>query len=143
LEAGAKHERIQLVKTIELKSSKRIEFIDITEKINNTIRQSGLIDGACFISVPHTTAAVTINENSDPDVIHDILSKTGRLIPQNEGYTHMEGNSDSHIKSSLFSPSLSLIINENRLLLGIWQAVYFCEFDGPRNRKFYIKLIPG
>lgn len=136
-------ERIKLVKTIDIKSSKRIEFIDITEKINNIISQSGIVEGACFISIPHTTAAVTINENSDSDVVLDILSKTGRLIPHDEGYTHSEGNSDSHIKSSLFSPSLSLIINENKLLLGIWQAVYFCEFDGPRNRKVYIKLIAG
>jgi secondary thiamine-phosphate synthase enzyme len=132
-----------LIKTIELKSSKRIEFIDITDKINSIIKQSGIVEGACLISVPHTTAAVTINENSDPDVVHDILSKTDRLIPPGEGYAHSEGNSDSHIKSSLFSPSLSLIINKNKLLLGIWQAVYFCEFDGPRNRHFYIKLIHG
>jgi len=132
-----------MLKAINLKSSRRIEFIDITEEINSTIRQSGVVEGACFISVPHTTAAITINENSDPDVVHDILNKTGQLIPPDEGYAHIEGNSDSHIKSSLFGPSLSLIINENKLLLGIWQAVYFCEFDGPRNRKFYIKLIPG
>jgi secondary thiamine-phosphate synthase enzyme len=132
-----------LVKTIDLKSQKRIEFINITEKINSVIRQSGIVEGACFISVPHTTAAVTINENSDPDVTRDILNKTGKLIPPDEGYSHSEGNSDSHIKSSLFSPSLSLIINENMLLLGIWQAVYFCEFDGPRNRQVYIKLISG
>ena len=132
-----------MFKTIDIKSSKRIEFIDITEKLNNIISQSGVVEGACFISVPHTTAAVTINENSDPDVVHDILSKTGKLIPQDEGYAHTESNSDSHIKSSLFGPSLSLIINENKLLLGIWQAVYFCEFDGPRNRKVYIKLIAG
>ena len=132
-----------MVKTIDIKSSRRIEFIDITDKINGIIRQSGIVEGVCFISVPHTTAAVTINENSDPDVILDILSKTGRLVPQSEGYAHSEGNSDSHIKSSLFSPSLSLIVNENKLLLGIWQAVYFCEFDGPRNRHVYIKLING
>ena len=130
-----------MIKTIDIKSSKRIEFIDITEKINSLIGQSGMVEGACFLSVPHTTAAVTINENSDPDVVRDILSKTGKLIPQVECYTHAEGNSDSHIKSSLFSPSLSLIINEHKLLLGIWQAVYFCEFDGPRNRQLYIKLI--
>jgi secondary thiamine-phosphate synthase enzyme len=118
-------------------------FIDITEKINNIIGQSGIVEGACFISVPHTTAGVTINENSDSDVVHDILNKTGKLIPPDDGYSHSEGNSDSHIKSSLFGPSLTLIINENKLLLGIWQAIYFCEFDGPRNRQVYIKLIPG
>lgn len=132
-----------MLKTIDLKSARRIEFIDITDKINGLIRQSGMVEGVCFLSIPHTTAALTINENSDPDVVHDILSKTGKLIPQVEGYTHAEGNSDSHIKSSLFSPALSLIVNENRLLLGIWQAVYFCEFDGPRNRQVHIKLIPG
>jgi secondary thiamine-phosphate synthase enzyme len=130
-----------LVKTINIKSSRRIEFIDITEKISSIIRQSGIVEGACIISTPHTTAALTINENSDPDVLRDILNKTGKLIPPDEGYSHSEGNSDAHIKSSLFSPALSIIINENKLLLGIWQAVYFCEFDGPRNRKFYIKLM--
>jgi secondary thiamine-phosphate synthase enzyme len=134
---------MKLFKTIDLKSNKRNEFIDISEKINIIIRQSGIMEGACFINVPHTTAALTINENSDPDVMRDISNKIGRLIPPDEGYAHSEGNSDSHIKSSLFSPSLSLIINENKLLLGIWQAVYFCEFDGPRNRQVYIKLIPG
>jgi secondary thiamine-phosphate synthase enzyme len=132
-----------MLKIIDLKSVKRIEFIDITDKINNIIRQSGIFEGACFINVPHTTAGVTINENSDPDVLYDILYKTGMLIPKEEGYSHNEGNSDSHIKSSLFSPALSLIINENKLLLGTWQAVYFCEFDGPRNRKVYIKTITG
>jgi secondary thiamine-phosphate synthase enzyme len=132
-----------MVKIIDIKSSRRIEFIDITEKINIIISQSGIVEGACFVNVPHTTAAVTINENSDPDVLRDILNKTGNLIPADEGFAHSEGNSDSHIKSSLFSPSLSLIINEKKLLLGIWQAVYFCEFDGPRNRHIYVKLLQG
>jgi len=132
-----------LLKIVGLNSSRRVEFIDISEKINNIIRQSGITDGACFISVPHTTAAVTINENSDPDVLYDIINKMDRLFPQKDNYTHMEGNSDAHIKSSLFGPSVSLIISNSKLLLGIWQAVYFCEFDGPRNRNIYVKIIPG
>ncbi len=90
----------------------------------------------------HTTAAVTINENADPDVQHDLKYKLNDMIPKDEAaYRHMEGNSDSHMKSSLFSPSLSLIYEDGKLLMGIWQAVYFCEFDGPRNRNVYVKII--
>ena len=129
-----------MVEIIEIKTSKRMEFIDITERLNSFIRSSGIKDGICFIHVPHTTAAVTINENADPDVTNDIISKLTRLIPSSDNYAHIEGNSDAHIKSSLFGQTLNLMIEGGKLLLGIWQGVYFCEFDGPRTRKVYLKL---
>jgi len=130
-----------MLETIEIKSSKRIEFIDITDKINGIIAASKIKEGICFLNVPHTTAGITINENADSSVVYDILTKTNQLIPENNNYTHFEGNSDSHIKSSLFGQSLSIIIENNRALLGTWQGVFFCEFDGPRNRKVYIKIL--
>ena len=130
-----------MAEIIEIKTNKRIEFLDITDKLNALIHSSGIKDGICFIHVPHTTAAVTINENADPDVINDIISASNKLIPVSDSYTHIEGNSDSHIKSSLFGQTLNLIIEGSKLLLGIWQGVYFCEFDGPRTRKVNVKLL--
>jgi secondary thiamine-phosphate synthase enzyme len=129
-----------MAEIIEIKISKRIEFIDITERLNALIRSSDIKDGICFIHVPHTTAAVTINENSDPDVTNDIISAINKLVPVSDIYAHIEGNSDAHIKASLFGQTLNLMIEGSRLLLGIWQGVYFCEFDGPRTRKVYVKF---
>ena len=129
-----------MAEIIEIRTSKRVEFIDITDRLNTLIRSSGIKDGICFIHVPHTTAAVTINENADPDVTNDIISKINKIIPLNDNYDHMEGNSDAHIKSSLFGQTLNLIIEDSRLMLGTWQGVYFCEFDGPRTRKIYVKF---
>ena len=129
-----------MVEIIEIKTSKRMDFIDITDRLNALIHSSGIKDGICFIHVPHTTAAVTINENADPDVTNDIISKINRLIPASDSYTHIEGNSDAHLKSSLFGQTLNLMIEGSKLLLGIWQGVYFCEFDGPRTRKVYLQL---
>ena len=132
-----------MLETFEVKTSKQVEFLDITSKVKEIVKRSGVYNGICIIFVPHTTAGVTINENADPDVTKDISSFMQKLIPQNYGFLHSEGNSDAHIKSSLFSPSLSIIVEEGCLLLGTWQGIYFCEFDGPRNRKFYVKVISG
>ena len=129
-----------MAEIIEIKTSKRMEFIDITDRLNALIRSSGIKDGICFIHVPHTTAAVTINENADPDVTNDIISKINKLIPISDSYAHIEGNSDAHIKASLFGQTLNLIIEDSKLLLGIWQGIYFCEFDGARTRKVYVKF---
>ena len=129
-----------MAEIIEIKTNKRVEFIDITDKLNALIRSSFIKDGICFIHVPHTTAAITINENADPDVTNDIISKINKLIPANDIYAHIEGNSDAHIKSSLFGQTLNLMIESNMLLLGTWQGVYFCEFDGPRTRKVHVKF---
>jgi len=128
---------------LNIKTFQRIDFIDITFEIEKKIKESGVAEGLCCLFVPHTTAGLTINENADPSVKNDIKLKINSLIPYKESYTHNEGNSDAHIKSTLFGPSLSIIINGGRLVLGTWQGIYFCEFDGPRNRNLYIKILAG
>jgi|AntAceMinimDraft_18_1070375.scaffolds.fasta_scaffold04098_7 secondary thiamine-phosphate synthase enzyme len=123
-------------------TNKRTELLDITNVIQKEINDSKFNNGIVVIFTPHTTAGITINENADPDVKIDIDYKINKLIPKNDpNYLHSEGNSDSHLKSSIFSPSISLIFEDNKLILGVWQAIYFCEFDGPRHRKYYIKII--
>lgn len=128
-------------KEISLKTSSRVEFIDITAELDKCVKESKISNGICNIFVPHTTAAVTINENADSSVVDDIINKTNKLIPQKDNYQHMEGNSDAHIKSSLFNVSLTIFVENNKLKLGTWQGVYFCEFDGPRYRTFWVKIL--
>jgi secondary thiamine-phosphate synthase enzyme len=130
-----------MIKTISVKTGKRNQLIDITSEIQNIVTESGIVDGIVELFVPHTTAAVTINENADPDVESDIVKFLEKLIPQNSGFSHAEGNSDSHIKSSLVGPNQRVFISNGRLLLGTWQGIYFCEFDGPRTRKLHIKVL--
>jgi secondary thiamine-phosphate synthase enzyme len=132
---------INMLKTLNIKSSSRTEIINITDDIIKIIKDCGVSSGICFLHVPHTTAAITINESADPDVVMDIIGKMNEIVPRNSNYRHMEGNSDAHIKSSLFGPSLSLIIEDAKIILGTWQNIYFCEFDGPKSRKLYIKII--
>jgi len=126
-----------------IKTTERIEMIDITEKIADFITRSNVKKGICCIFVPHTTAGITINENADFTVQLDINSKLSELVPASENYSHLEGNSDSHIKSTIVGPSLNIIIDGGKPVLGTWQSIYFCEFDGPRNRRLYIKIIEG
>ena len=126
---------------LTVKTNSRNEMIDITYEVENYLKENNFQNGVLTIFVPHTTAAVTINENADPSVKRDILSYLSKLIPQNAGFTHMEGNSDSHIKSSLVSPSLTVIVENGKIVLGTWQSIFFCEFDGPRARKVYLKFI--
>ncbi len=126
---------------LTVKTNSRNEMIDITYEVENYLKENNFKNGVLTIFVPHTTAAVTINENADPSVKRDILSYLSKLIPRNAGFTHMEGNSDSHIKSSLVSPSLTVIVENGRIVLGTWQSIFFCEFDGPRTRKVYLKFI--
>jgi len=126
---------------MSIKTFQRVEFIDITNEVDNLIKKSEILEGICFLFVPHTTAGITINENSDPAVKNDIRLKINKMIPYKEEYSHNEGNSDAHIKSSLFGNSLNLIISSGKLALGMWQGIYFCEFDGPKNRNLYIKFI--
>lgn len=128
---------------IQVKTHQREELIDITREVQNFVAKSGVDEGILYLFVPHTTGAVTINENADPDVKRDILYKLNKEIPQNDGYHHGEGNSDAHVKSSLIGPSLQIIITGGQPLLGTWQGVYFCEFDGPRSRKLYLKAVAG
>lgn len=132
-----------MLKEIEIKTLSRNQLINITSKINKLIRESQTKEGFAVIYTPHTTAGITINESADPDVQRDIINETSRIVPANSYYRHYEGNSDSHIKSSFFGASEYLIIDQGELLLGRWQAVYFCEFDGPRTRKVYIKVVEG
>lgn len=127
--------------TLNVKTDMQTQLIDITSQVQKVVSESGVKEGICVIFIPHTTAAVTINENADEDVKTDILKEINKVIPFNDGYRHMEGNSAAHIKASLFGFSDQIIIQNGKLLLGTWQGVYFCEFDGPRNRKAYIKII--
>ncbi|RKY55153.1 MAG: YjbQ family protein [Candidatus Neomarinimicrobiota bacterium] len=132
------------MKTIsfDIRTPSRNAFWDITDLLQNILQEKGCKSGIMTVFTPHTTAGITINENADPDVRHDLKYKLNKMIPKDEAaYRHYEGNSDSHLKSSLFSPSLTLIYENGKLILGTWQAVYFSEFDGPRTRKVYVKLI--
>ena len=124
-----------------VKTTRPQEFVDITGLVNKAVKESGVKEGIVTVFVPHTTAGVTINENSDPDVITDILSALNKTYPERNGYLHIEGNSHAHIKASLMGSSCNVIIENGALKLGIWQGIYFCEFDGPRNRKVYIKIM--
>jgi len=128
-------------KTISVKSSRGIEFIDITQEVKRYVSEQGIKDGIILVFTPHTTAGVTINENADPAVTDDIEAFIEQKIPHEAYFRHMEGNSPSHIMSSYFSASETLIIHDGQVVLGTWQGIYFCEFDGPRNRKVHLKII--
>lgn len=125
---------------IALKTANRVELIDITGRVQDIVAKSRVNDGVCFIFCPHTTAGLTVNENADPSVKHDIMQDLERLVPKNASYTHAEGNTDAHIKSSLFGSSLTIFIEAGSLVLGTWQGIYFCEGDGPRSREVWIKI---
>ncbi len=116
-------------------------LINITPEIKEAIKESGVLEGICVVFCPHTTAAITINENADPDVKSDFIMGMDKFFPDLSEFEHREGNSDAHIKSSAVGASETIIITGGKLLLGTWQDVYFCEFDGPRNRKFYVKVM--
>ncbi|MBK7140962.1 MAG: YjbQ family protein [bacterium] len=131
-----------MIHELSIQSKSRDEFIDITSRIQEIINSSGYPSGQLICFVPHTTAGITINENADPDVRRDLLHKLRQEIPQSDGYHHAEGNSDSHLKASLMGFSQTLLFERGRLVLGTWQGVYFCEFDGPRSRKLLVKVIP-
>jgi secondary thiamine-phosphate synthase enzyme len=123
-----------------IKTSARFEMIDITARVAALVRESGIKQGVCHAFVPHTTAAVTINENADPNVPRDILTALDRIVPLSDRYRHAEGNSAAHIKASLFGSSQTLLIDDGALVLGTWQSLFLCEFDGPRTRKVLVKL---
>lgn len=126
--------------SLTVKTRARIEMIDITSMIQKQLDTSGLKDGLCIAYVPHTTAGITINEGADPAVCQDILSKLNKFVPAGSTYRHMEGNADSHIKATLVGSSVTVIIEGGRLVLGTWQRVFFCEFDGPRSRRVYLRF---
>lgn len=130
-----------MMKEFSIKTNARTEFQDITPQIRKIIRESGISHGICIVFIPHTTAGVTINENADPDVKRDIVMEMDKIVPWNDSYRHMEGNSAAHIKASMFGFSETLIINNGDLMLGTWQDIYFSEFDGPRTRKVIVKIM--
>lgn len=129
-----------MLRRLTVKTSAPTELLDLTPQIREAVRESGVTEGMCHVFVPHTTAGITINENADPTVKADILMVLNKIISASEPYRHLEGNSPAHIKASLMGPALSLIITGGRLLLGTWQGVFFCEFDGPRTRKVHLKI---
>ena len=126
--------------SIKINTRNRNEMVDITALIAEEVLKSGISEGVCTIYIPHTTAGITINEGADPSVCRDILHSLENLIPPGASYSHIEGNADSHIKASVMGNSVSVLIEKGRLLLGTWQRIFFCEFDGPRSRKFYLKV---
>jgi secondary thiamine-phosphate synthase enzyme len=133
-----------MLKTLGVRTQKRNEIVDISGEVAQAVRESGVKDGLCVVFVPHTTAGVTINENADPDVKRDMVAKLAAMVPEQEGYyRHGEGNSDAHIKTALVGPSITVIVDGGELMLGTWQGIYFCEFDGPRQRKCHVKVVKG
>lgn len=126
---------------LTVKTNDQTEFIDITGQVQQALKDSGIRDGLCHIFVPHTTAGLTINEGADPSVQRDILAVLNEVIPSRFSYRHAEGNSPAHIKASIVGSSVTLMVEAGRLVLGTWQAVFLCEFDGPRTRKVLIKII--
>ncbi|HEV3444147.1 MAG TPA: secondary thiamine-phosphate synthase enzyme YjbQ [Gemmataceae bacterium] len=130
------------MESLEIRTGQRTEFVEITDRVNAVLRQNNIQEGMCVVYCPHTTAAVTVNENADPDVVHDMLAWLNRSIPQHQpDFRHSEGNSDAHIKSSLIGPSVTLVVDKGALVLGRWQGLYFCEFDGPRVRQVHVQIL--
>ena len=129
------------MKIVTIETTERNQMIDITSIVQTNVKELGIKDGVCYVFVPHTTAAVTINENADPDVVRDILNTLSKLIPHIDNYRHLEGNSDAHVKASLFGNTATVVVNNGKLVLGTWQSLFFCEFDGPRKRKIMIKVL--
>ena len=132
-----------MIRKLEIKTNSRSEIIDITDKIQKVITDSKIKSGICIIYVPHTTAGITVNENYDPSVKTDILDYLEKIAPASARYKHTEGNADSHIKTSVVGSSATLVIEDGKILLGSWQGIMFCEFDGPRSRKLVIKILVG
>jgi secondary thiamine-phosphate synthase enzyme len=130
-----------VLKEFRVSTRSRSEMIDVTGQVQAAIRESGVQNGETIVFCPHTTAAITINENADPDVVHDVLLALDEIVPRsNRGFRHSEGNSDAHTKSSLVGCSEQVLVQEGALVLGTWQAIYFCEFDGPRNRRVIVQV---
>jgi secondary thiamine-phosphate synthase enzyme len=129
------------MKEIPVNTSRRTELVVLDSQVQEAVTDQGVTEGCVVLFCPHTTAALTINENADPSVVYDILNTTEKLVPPHAGYTHSEGNSDAHIKTSLFGPSLTIPVSEGKIQLGTWQGIFFCEFDGPRRRKLWLQII--
>ncbi len=128
---------------LEITTTMREQMVDVTRQVANAVRESGVTAGAALVFCPHTTAAVTINENADPDVCDDLCDGLARIAPRSGGWRHVEGNSDAHLKAALVGPSVLVPVEDGHLVLGTWQGVYFCEFDGPRSRRLDVTVLPG
>ncbi len=131
------------IHVLDIKTNQRVQFLDITKEVQQVVNKSGINEGVAYIFTPHTTAGLTINENADPDVTRDISASLEKVFPYIGNYLHAEGNSDAHIKASLMGSSENILINSGKLMLGTWQGIYFCEFDGPRRRSVWVKIISG
>lgn len=127
---------------IDIKTRSRVDFQDITLKVKDAVESSGIQSGVCYVFVPHTTAGITVNEHADPSVAEDITAQLEAMVPQHNNYRHMEGNAPAHIKASLVGNSETLLVEGGKLVLGTWQGIFLCEFDGPRNRTVLIKVMP-
>jgi secondary thiamine-phosphate synthase enzyme len=130
-----------MIKQLRVQTKSRTEIVDITQGVQRLVAESGIRSGVCYIFVPHTTSGITINENTDPNVGRDILKELNKVIPFDDQYSHNEGNSAAHIKSTLVGVSKSVMVEEGRLTLGTWQAIFYCEFDGPRDRRVMVKVM--
>ena len=129
--------------TLSIKTNERVDLVDISSQVANEVKTSGVTTGTVTVYVPHTTCGVTINESADPDVARDIKMHLAKLVPQDGGFKLYEGNSDSHIKTSMIGSSENIFIEDGKLVLGTWQGIFLCDFDGPRTRKVYIKIVEG
>ncbi len=130
-----------MIQIFQVRSSAKSDLIDMTRSVQEAVDKTGVKEGICFIFIPHTTAAVTINENADPAVSEDLLLTLSRIIPPDGRYRHLEGNAPAHIKSSLIGSSQAVFVESGKLMLGTWQSIFFCEFDGPRTRKVYVTVM--
>ena len=130
-----------MIQTFQVRTSTQTEFIDITRSVQEAVKKTETEDGFCIVFIPHTTAAVTINENADPSVVHDMVMALNKIILFKDQYHHTEGNSPGHIKASLVGCSETVFVESGELVLGTWQGIFFCEFDGPRNRKVHVRVV--
>ena len=131
-----------MLRRLSVKTRSRVEFQNVTRAVQEVVDSSGVENGICYLFVPHTTAAVTLNEQADPSVVEDIIEQLDAMVPQHSGYRHSEGNSPAHIKSSILGTSQMVLVEDRRLVLGTWQGIFFCEFDGPRSRSLLVKIVP-
>lgn len=130
-----------MIRQLRVKTNSKTELVDITQGVQRLVTESGIRSGLCYVYVPHTTSGVTINENTDPNVGRDILKELNKVIPFEDDYGHNEGNSAAHIKSTIVGVSKAVMVEEGRLALGTWQSIFYCEFDGPRDRRVYVKVM--
>jgi len=131
------------MKQLLIKTEQHCQFINIDRQVQQVVREANIVSGVCYVFAPHTTAAVTINENADPDVVRDIIRVLEKLVPWGADYAHTEGNAAAHAKAAILGPSETLLVQEGRLVLGSWQSIYFCEFDGPRSRRILVDVRAG